>query len=229
MTIDQDLDVLERSIRQLQIEWEKFFQGIEKRPPTDLKVRVERMTRKYDMGEIRNNASRFRYQNLIARYSTFNELWQKRLRALEEGRPLGFHGARAQAPPPRPEPVPADASDPVQEISDDGSPLADLLGTPHAPAPRPVPPPRAATGRAADGGMRVADPSRDKEAVQALYKQFLEERKRTGESANVKFDSFEKLISQQASRILSEKGATAVDFRLETKDGKVSLKARPVK
>ena len=35
--------------------------------------------------------------------------------------------------------------------------------------------------------------------------------------------------SQQASRILNEKGAKAVDFRLETKDGKVSLKARPVK
>jgi len=227
MSIDQDLDLLERSIRQLQIEWEKFFQGIEKRPPTDMKARVERMTRKYDMGEIRNNTSRFRYQTLIARYATFNELWQKRLRAFEEGRPLGVHGLRAQAlppPPPAPEPDARSAADPVQEISDDGSPLADLLEAPRAGRGAPA---RAAAPRAAD--VRVADPSRDKDAVQALYKQFLEERKRTGESANVKFDSFEKLISQQASRILSEKGATAVDFRLETKDGKVSLKARPVK
>lgn len=229
MAIDEDLDQLERSIRLLQIEWEKFFQGIEKRPPTDMKARVERMTRKYDMGEIRNNTSRFRYQTLIARYATFNELWQKRLRAFEEGRPLGVHGLRAQAlppPPPAPEPDASSAADPVQEISDDGSPLADLLEAPRAARPVPARPP---APRAADGGTRVADPSRDKEAVQALYKQFLEERKRTGESANVKFDSFEKLISQQASRILSEKGATAVDFRLETKDGKVSLKARPVK
>jgi hypothetical protein len=229
VAIDEDLELLERSIRLLQIEWEKFFQGIEKRPPTDMKARVERMTRKYEMGEIRNNTSRFRYQTLIARYATFNELWQKRLRALEEGRPLGVHGLRAQALPP-PGPEPASATDPVQEISDDGSPLADLLEAPSASAPRPAPPAaRVAAPRAAEGGMRVVDPSRDKDAVQALYRQFLEERKRTGESANVKFDSFEKLISQQASRILSEKGATAVDFRLETKDGKVSLKARPVK
>ena len=31
------------------------------------------------------------------------------------------------------------------------------------------------------------------------------------------------------SRILTEKGGQAVDFRLETKDGKVSLKAKVVK
>ena len=45
----------------------------------------------------------------------------------------------------------------------------------------------------------------------------------------MKFESFQKLITQQATRILSEKGAQAVDFRLETKDGKVSLKAKPVR
>ena len=45
----------------------------------------------------------------------------------------------------------------------------------------------------------------------------------------MKFESFQKLIAQQASRILTEKGGQAVDFRLETKDGKVSLKAKVVK
>ena len=37
------------------------------------------------------------------------------------------------------------------------------------------------------------------------------------------------LIGKQAERIRAEKGAQAVDFRLETKDGKVTLKARVVK
>jgi hypothetical protein len=57
----------------------------------------------------------------------------------------------------------------------------------------------------------------------------VEARRGTGETGAVKFESFQKLIAQQASRILAERGAKAVDFRLETKDGKVSLKARPVK
>jgi hypothetical protein len=75
----------------------------------------------------------------------------------------------------------------------------------------------------------VADPTRDQATVRALFDQFLEARRRTGEGDNVKFESFNKLIAQQAARILQDKGAAAVDFRLETKDGKVSLKAKPVK
>ena len=77
--------------------------------------------------------------------------------------------------------------------------------------------------------MRIQDPERDSEAVRALFDRFLEERQKTGETAAVKFESFRKLIAQQASRILNEKGGQAVSFRLETKDGKVSLKAKAVK
>jgi hypothetical protein len=75
--------------------------------------------------------------------------------------------------------------------------------------------------------VRSADS--DVDTVRALYDRFLEARKEAGEAGGVKFDSFRKIIDQQASRILSEKGAAAVDFRLETKDGKVSLKAKPVR
>src|SRR5260221_10043545 len=89
----------------------------------------------------------------------------------------------------------------------------------HAPLP---PAARAAT--AGSGEVRVKDPGGDAAAVRSLFDRFLEARKATGEAAPVKFESFQKIISQQAARILSEKGAQAVDFRLETKDGKVSLK-----
>ena len=65
--------------------------------------------------------------------------------------------------------------------------------------------------------------------MRALFDRFLEARKQAGESAAVKFESFQKIIAQQSTRILNEKGAQAVDFRLETKDGKVSLKAKPVR
>jgi hypothetical protein len=77
--------------------------------------------------------------------------------------------------------------------------------------------------------VRVSSPGGDSEAVKALFDRFVEARKSAGDTAPVRFDSFQKLISQQAARILSEKGARAVDFRLETKDGKVSLKARPIR
>jgi len=198
----EDLEALERSIRQLQIEWEKFFGGVEKKPPNELRTRVESLLRRYASGEIRNNAERFRYQNLVARYGTFNELWSKRLRAIEEGRPLGLHGRFAEAA------------------------LAATPPHPHAPEhpPHAVGPPPPRTGE-----VRVQSPERDAEAVRSLFARFLEARQQLGEAGNVKFESFQKLIAQQATRILTEKGAMAVDFRLETKDGKVSLKARPVR
>lgn len=196
MALNEDLDILEKSIRQLQIEWEKFFSGLERKPPVDMRTRVEAMVRRYSNAEIRNNTERFRFQNLAARYQTFAELWAKRLRAMEEGRPVGLHGKAAAmaAPPPPP-------------------PAAERM----APAAR------------ATNEVRVKDPSGDTEAVRALFDRFLEARKQAGESGAVKFESFQKIITQQSTRILNEKGASAVDFRLETKDGKVSLKAKPVR
>ena len=193
--LKDDLPLLEESIRRLQIEWEKFFSGVEKKPPNDMKTRVERLIRHYAFTEIRNNAERFRYQTLTARYNTFNEMWMKRLRALEEGRPMP--GMRV-APPAPSAPPPAAAA---------------------AAAARP----------AADEPLRVTGAGSDSGAVRSLFDQFMAARKASGDEAAVKFESFEKLISTQASRILSQQGGHAVDFRLETKGGKVSLKAKPVK
>jgi hypothetical protein len=196
--LNEDLDFLEKGIRQLQIEWEKFFSGIERKPPVDLRTKLEVVVRRHSNVEIRNNIDRFRFQNLASRYQTFSELWAKRLRAMEEGRPMGLHGkAAAMAMPP---------------------PL------PHLPPPRPRSAPAAGTNE-----VRVKDAGADTEAVRALFDRFLEARKQSGEGGAVKFESFQKIIAQQSTRILNEKGASAVDFRLETKDGKVSLKAKAVK
>lgn len=205
MPLAEDLDAIETSIRRLQIEWDKFFSGLERKPPTDLKMRLEALLRQHANSEIRNNTERFRYQTLTARYNTLSELWSKRLRLKEEGRVFGQHGLKAEMlpPPPQAPPPPVEA--------------------PHAAAPR------AAEARAQQTEIRVQNPERDGAAVQALYQRFLAERKKAGETAAVRYESFQKLIGQQTQRILSEKGGQAVDFRLETKDGKVSLKAKVVK
>lgn len=190
MALEDDLGLIETSLRNLQIEWDKFFGGVERKPPTDQKARLEALLRRHANSEIRNNAERFRYQNLTARYNTMNELWTKKLRAMEEGRPLGLHGSKLPLPPP-----------------------------PSARAPEP---------RAAASEYRVRQPDTETEVVRALFEQYQQARTRVGEGG-VKFESFQKVIAQQASRILTEKGGQAVEFRVETKDGKVSLKAKAVK
>jgi hypothetical protein len=198
VALAEDLDRLDVTIRQLQVKWDLFFNGQEKKPPSDLQSHVEQLIKKYANSEIRNNGERFRYQSLSARYTTFNELWQKKLRAREEGKAFGVHGLRAdQLPPPRPAAPPA---------------------SPKEQRPGPAP-----------GEIRVADASRDEDAVQELYNKFIEERIRAGEAHAPVFENFRDLIRQQTERIRAEKGAQAVDFRLETREGKVSLKARIVK
>jgi len=196
VALAEDLDRLDTTMRQLQVKWDLFFNGQEKKPPSDLQAKVEGLIRKYANSEIRNNGERFRYQGLSARYTTFNELWQKRLRAREEGKAFGMHGIRAEQMP-RPAAAPAGAS-----------------------PPRPGP---------AAGEIRVADASRDSGAVRELYDRFVEERTRAGETHAPVFENFRDLIRQQTERIRAERGARAVDFRLETRDGRVSLKARIVK
>jgi hypothetical protein len=80
----------------------------------------------------------------------------------------------------------------------------------------------------ASSEYRVRDAAADVESVRALFERFAAARKETGEPP-VKYESFQKLIGTQASKILSDKGALAVNFRIETRDGKVSLKAKAVK
>lgn len=204
MSFADDLDQLEGQLRRLQIEWEKFFGGQERRPPTDMQAKVENLIRRHAGTDIRNLAERFRYQAITSRFSTFNELWTKRLRANEEGRPLGFHGRLAALAVPAPS---------AQEAA--AAPVAPTVA-PSAP--------RAGSS----GEHRVADAARDGAAVRALYESFAASRRATGEGL-VRYEAFEKLVAQQAQRLIAEKGARAIDFRIETKDGKVSLKARPVK
>lgn len=211
MPVSEDLDLIERLTRQLQTEWDKFFGGVEKKPPNELKGKLEALIRRYAFQEMTNNAERFRYQTLSTRYATFAELWNKRLRAWEEGRPVGIHVTPTLAHMLH---VPA----PSEGLAPTGFPIAAVKAH-SAPSARLRP----------AGEVRVQDPSRDQVAVRTLFEQFVAARKATGDNAAVKIESFEKLIGQQTTRILTEKGASAVEFRIETKDGKVSLKARPLK
>ncbi|MBN2369006.1 MAG: hypothetical protein JXO72_00795 [Vicinamibacteria bacterium] len=194
MGIPEDLDNLDHSIQKLQVEWEKFFCGVERKPPEQLIRQVETLIRKYAYGEMRNNTERFRYQSLTSRYNTFNELWNKRMKAREEGRQPGLHGTKH---------VPA----------------AESLG---------LPPTLESVSAAPRREIRFSRQEADPRSVRDLFELFVAARRASGESASVKMESFTKLIQQQTSRILSEKGARAVDFRVESRNGKVTLKAKPV-
>jgi hypothetical protein len=85
-TIENELAVLEGGLQRLHVEYERFFTGDVKLPPTDTRRRVEDLLKRLGGINIERAAERFRFQNLQNRFQTLTELWEKRFAAREEGR-----------------------------------------------------------------------------------------------------------------------------------------------
>lgn len=96
-TIDEDLSQLEKDIRQLKIEYEQYFGGGKKRPPTDIEWRIDTLIKRYsDRGAQMTYGQRFRYGNLTQMYSKYREIFRKRLKRKEEGTVQRHFGAAAR-------------------------------------------------------------------------------------------------------------------------------------
>jgi hypothetical protein len=85
MTFDEELDRLEDGIRRLKIDFDIYFNGATKRPPTDSQWRVETLIKKLQDSNKMNFGQRFRYTTLAQRYALFSELWRQRVKVKEEG------------------------------------------------------------------------------------------------------------------------------------------------
>jgi hypothetical protein len=93
--VQKDLQLLAAGLKQLEAEYNMFFAGRSKRPPWETRSRVAALVKKWDRGYIQSAADRFQFDTLQRRYQTFIDLWDRGLRAREEGRPGPF----AQPPP----------------------------------------------------------------------------------------------------------------------------------
>lgn len=126
--LERDLRLLESNLRKLETEYNMFFAGHLPRPPLETRVRVEKLLRRYDRAYIQSYADRFRLSSLQARFSAFADLWDRGIRAREEGRPGPFHRPpreeQPEAPPPAP---PADRVLCTATLADPGEEREKLL------------------------------------------------------------------------------------------------------
>lgn len=96
--IDEDLNRLEKDIRQFKIEYEQYFGGGKTRPPNDTEWRIESVVKRYgDRGAQLNYSQRFRYSNLTQTYARYRDVFHKRLKKREEGSVERHYGAAARA------------------------------------------------------------------------------------------------------------------------------------
>ncbi len=88
--LEQELLKLEADLKQLEAEYNMFFSGRLPKPPWDTRARVEKVVKMMDRAYIQNTGDRFRFHTLQSRFQAFIDLWDRGLRAREEGRPGPF-------------------------------------------------------------------------------------------------------------------------------------------
>ena len=88
-TIERELNEIERQIGRLRIDVERFFSGELKLMPVQTRRRLEIAFRHLWEVETTRASDRFRLQSLQERYTSLSELWEKKQRLREVGRPLG--------------------------------------------------------------------------------------------------------------------------------------------
>jgi len=88
--VERELKALEIEMRRLEAEYNMYFAGRSPRPPVETRRRVNGMVRQLDRQQLSNYADRFRFTALQTRFQSFVELWDRGMRARDEGRPGPF-------------------------------------------------------------------------------------------------------------------------------------------
>ena len=210
MTLEEELKSLDTEIRRLKVQYDLYFAGNTPRPPTDQHNALGRAMRKLQGVEFRNMADRFLYNNVVNKFNTFQELWNKQMRAKEEGarvHPLALRAAQRAA-----------------QAESGGS-------TEPRPPSRTEPPPRghkvpapAATPLA----WRVPMQGGDDAAVRRLYEGFMAARKASGDERPLPYDAFAREVGRQTTALKAKGDCESVEFKIYSRDNKVTLKVRPV-
>jgi hypothetical protein len=206
VTVEEELNLLERQLRQLKIEYEVFFNNPAKRPPADIEWRVVALIRKFSDGGRMNFAQRYRYNEMAQRYAIQSDLWRKKMRIREEGYRR-----------------PQDALLSVAGVRVDEERAAkhhQAYGLSHA---------QNAEAGAASGqpfSIQCSGAASESAQVESLYKALAEAKKKSGEKVSGDLASFTAFVKKKTSQIRQEQGCDAVVYSVEMQGGQVKLKAK---
>jgi hypothetical protein len=212
-TIDEELGQLERDIRQLKIEYDQYFGGGRKRPPTEIEWRIDLVIKRYGerIGDLKF-AQRFRYNNLTQTYAKYKDIFRKRMQKKEEGTVERHFGAAAKA-------IEAERAKQQQEHQQEAEAAASA-------APQTG---RTAVAAAASGGafrMTCSEPEKEADKVEQLYNAFVSAKSQAGEDVGkLTPASFTEFVRKKTQDLQKQKKCKNVEYVVETIDGQVKLKA----
>jgi len=195
-TIDEELGSLERDIRQLKIEYDQYFGGGRKRPPTEIEWRIDLVIKRYaERGGELKFAQRFRFNNLTQTYAKYKDIFRKKTAMKEEGRTQRHFGAAAK------EIEAARAKEHPQEAA-------------------------AAADASRAFRMTCSEPEREADKVEQLYEAFLQAKQLAGEhTGKLSRSSFNEFVLKKTKELQKQKNCKDVEYVVETVGGQVKLKA----
>lgn len=82
--IDQQLTRMEDDIRKLKIEFDIYFNGATKRPPLEQRARLESYIKRISDNRSLSYAQRYYFNTLVARFTSYRELWRRMLKTKGE-------------------------------------------------------------------------------------------------------------------------------------------------
>jgi hypothetical protein len=191
----------------LKHEYDLYFAGTRKTPPTKERAEIDRLVRYYSSGTLNRLSQQFLFNSFSSKYSIHCEQWNKWLKAKEEGLVADprFTGSTMKAKKELYE----------LEKAAPGQVPAALQAEPDGPA---------ASARA--GALKGGASS---QYLRRLYDELINARLQVGMVPEWDFTAFEKHLKQQREAILAKYDGKDVIFTVQSKDGKVSLKAKIVK
>jgi hypothetical protein len=208
-TIDEDMSQLEKDIRQLKIEYDQYFGGGRKRPPTEIEWRIETIIKRYGerSGEMKFG-QRFRYNNLTQTYAKYKDIFRKRLQQKEEGKVQRHFGAAAKA-------IEAERA----KVAAAAPPSTAHPSTAH-PSTSQTAAPQPTSFR-----MVCSEPERESDKVDQLYQAFQEAMQQTGGSVKQSRENFSEFVSKKTKELQKQKNCREVEYVVEVVNGEVKLKA----
>jgi len=195
-TIDEELGQLERDIRQLKIEYDQYFGGGRKRPPTEIEWRIDLLVKRYaERGGDLKFAQRFRFNNLSQTYAKYKDIFRKKTAQKEEGKIQRHFGAAAKE----------------IEAAREKKHAEEQAGV-------------ATASRAFH--MVCSQPEREPEKVEELYEAFLQAKQQAGEhTGKLSRSSFNDFVLKKTKELQKQKNCREVEYVVEVVAGQVKLKA----
>lgn len=246
--VEGEIAAYEAAIEQCRVAYERYFAGLERREPQDLRKRCEALARSFPEGSIRNSGLKFRLQTARQKWTTYTQHWARVVRQIEEGtykrdrdRAERRFGSGALTSAPRG----------VEEISgsdlleDDDDSVTDLneLARRAAGSTQPMLAPPAPTSRFAipSSGASAVDlatpappssvpvvprPAPPADPYRRVYERYVSERLARGDAkaASLTYEAVAQQLKTTEAQLRAKYTGRNVEFDVTEKDGKVVLK-----